>query len=148
MGGFGMKGMGGMKAMFMMIPWKVMMHADELGLSEDQMDALRSRHAEARKQMIRIKSQIKMDMIDVQNAVMREEIDMQTAEAKVREIGKLKGDMFLAMIQGMNDMRHILTPDQRKMVKEMVMSWFKKGGMPGMEMEEGQESESGEMSEE
>jgi hypothetical protein len=119
-----------------------------LGLSEDQVEALRNRHSEAKKQMIQIGSQIKMNMVDVQNAVMREEIDMSTAEAKVREIGKLKGDMFLTIIQAMQDMRNTLSAGQRKKVKEMIMSWFKKGGMPGMEMEEGQEEESGEAPEE
>ena len=133
------KGMGGIKAMFKMMPWKVMMHACELGLGEEQVEALRKRHAEAQKQMIQIHSQIKMDMIDVKDAVMREEMDMATAEAKIREIGKLKGDKFMAMIQAMHDMRQILTPEQRGKVKEMVMSWFKKGGMPGME--EGHEAE-------
>ncbi len=133
---------GGMMKMFKMIGWKVIMHADELGLSEDQIEALRNRHAEAKKQMIQLGSQIKMDMVDVHNAVMREEIDMKAAEAKIREIGKLKGDMFMAMIQAMNDMRQILTPEQRKKIKAMIINWFKKGGMPGMGMEEGQEGES------
>ena len=142
------KGLGGIKAIFKMMPWKIMMHACELGISEDQIEAFRKRHAEAQKQMIQIGSQIKMDMIDVKNAVMRENIDMATAEAKIREIGKLKGDKFMAMIQAMHDMRQILTPEQRNKVKEMVMSWFKKGGMPGMDMEEGQEAESEETSEE
>jgi Spy/CpxP family protein refolding chaperone len=148
--GHGMgKGMGGgMKQMFKMMPWKIIMHADELGLSEEQVGALRDRHAEAQKEMIRIGSQIKMNMIDVKNAVMREEIDMPTADAKVREIGKLKGDLMMGIIQAMQDMRQILTPDQRKKVKQMVMSWFKKGAMHGMGMEEGGESESEEAPEE
>jgi Spy/CpxP family protein refolding chaperone len=138
---------GGMEAIFKMLPWKILMHADELGLNEDQIEAFRNRHAEAEKQLIRICGEIRIDIIDVKNAVMREEIDMQTAESKVREIGKLKGDKLMAMIQAMHDMRAILTPDQCKKVKKMFMSWFKKGGMPGAGMEEGEE-ESGEASEE
>ena len=134
--------------MFMMMPCKVITHADELGLTEDQVNTFRKRFAEARKQMIQLGSQIKMDMIDVQDAVMREEIDMPTAETKIREIGKLKGDMCLAMVRAMQEMRQILNPGQRKKVKEMIMSWFKKGGMPGMGMEEGQEAEPGDMGEE
>ncbi len=134
--------------MFMIMPCKVITHADELGLTEDQVDTLRKRFAEARKQMIQLGSQIKMDMIDVQDAVMREEIDMPTAETKIREIGKLKGDMCLAMVRAMQEIRQILNPGQRKKVKEMIMSWFKKGGMPGMGMEEGQEAEPGDMGEE
>ena len=139
------RGMGGgmMMAMFKKMPWKIIMHADELGLRADQVDALRNRHAEAKKQMIQIGSQIKIDMIDVKNAVMREEMDLKAAEPKIREIGKLKGDMFMAMLQAMQDMRNILTPEQRAKVKEMIMCWMKKGGMG-----EGEEGESGEMSEE
>lgn len=131
---------GMMKAMFKIMAWKVIMHADELGLREDQIEALRNRHAEGKKQMIQIGCQMKMDMIDVKNAVMREAIDMKTTEEKVREIGKLKGDMLMAMIQTMNDMRQILTPEQHKKIKAMMMSWFKKDGMSGME--EGEEDES------
>jgi Spy/CpxP family protein refolding chaperone len=138
---------GGMKALFMIMPWKIIMHCDELGLSEEQIDEFRNKHTEARKKMIHIGSQIKINMVDVMDGVMREEIDMPAVEAKIREIGKLKGDMFIAMIQAMHDMRQALTPAQRKKIKEMVMSWFKKGGMPFMGMEESQE-ESGEMPEE
>ena len=139
---------GGMNAMFCKMPWKVIMHAEEIGLSEEQVEALRNRHAEARKQMIQIRSQIEMDMIDVKNAVMREEIDMPTAEAKIHEIGKLKADKWLAMVQAMHEMRQILRPEQQQKVKEMVMGWFKKGGMAGMGAEEGEEGEPSESGEE
>ena len=136
-----------LKAMFKIMPWKIIMHSEELGLSDDQVEAFRKKHSEARKQMIHIFGQIKANMIDVEDAVMREDIDMPTAEAKIREIGKLKGDKMMAMIQAMQDMREILTPEQRRKIKEMVMSWFKKGGMRGIGMEEGGEGE-GEESEE
>ncbi len=140
--------MGGLlKAMFMKMPWKVIMHADELGLSEEQVCKLRKRHAEATKQMIQIGSQIKMNMIDVQDALWREEIDMPTAEEKIREIGKLKAEKVLAMVQAMNDMRHAFTPQQRKKIKQMVMCWLKKGKGAGMGME-GEGPEPGEESEE
>lgn len=134
------KGLGGIKMLFKMMPWKVIMHACELGMSEEQVEALRKRHAEAQKQMIQIGCQIKMNMIDVKNAVMREEMDMATAESKIREISKLKGDKMVAMVQAMHEMRQILTPEQCDKVREMVMSWFK-GHMPGMGMEEGPEGE-------
>jgi Spy/CpxP family protein refolding chaperone len=135
------KGLGGIKAMFMKMPWMVIMHAEELGLSEEQVEKLRKRHSEALKQIIGIKSQMKMDMIDVKDAVMREEIDMPTAEAKIREIGKLKADMFLAIIHAIHDMRQIATPEQRAKIKAMMMGWMQKGGMAGFGGEEEQEGE-------
>jgi len=117
-----------MEAMFKMLPWKIIMHADELGLSEEQVDAFRNQHADLEKRMIQLGSEIKIGMIDVKNCViLREEIDLHSVESKVREIGKLKGDMLMAKIKAMQEMRKILTPDQRKKVKEMVKCWFKKG---------------------
>lgn len=149
MGGHGMmKGKFGMKMMFKKIAWKMIMHSDKIGLSEEQLESLRNRHSEALKQMIQIKSQIKMNMIDVKNAVMREKIDMPTAESKIREIGKLKSDKYIAMIQAMQDMRNILTPEQHLKVKEMIMGWFKKGGMSDSEDEEEEYEEEEESSEE
>jgi len=138
------KGLGMLKAMFMKMPWKVMMHAQELGLSEEQVEALRKRHSDALKQIIQIKSQMRMAEIDVKDAVMREEIDMATAEAKIQEIGKLKADKVLAIVHAMHDMRQIVTPEQREKIKEMVMGWMRKGGMAGFGGDEEQESEGGE----
>ncbi len=131
----------GMKAMFMMMPWKVMMHAEELGISEEQVQKLRTRHIEAKKQMIRLGSQVKIAMIDVKDAVMREDMDLGAATAAIQEVAKLKAEKFTAMVQAIHDMREILTPEQRKKVKEMVMHWFKKSHGMGMEGEEEGEPE-------
>jgi len=135
------KGLGGIKAIFKMMPWKVMMHAEELGINEEQVEKLRERHSEAMKQMIQLKCQIKMAMIDLKDAVMREEIDMATAEAKAHEIGKLKGEKITAMIKAMHEMRQIFSDEQRMRIKEMVMGWFKKGGGAAFGGEEEQEGE-------
>lgn len=132
---------GDIRAMFHAMPWKVMMHADEIGLSEEQCEELRKRHAEAKKQIIQIRSQIEMDFIDLKNAVMREEMDMPTAEAKIREIGSLKAEKWLTMIKAMHDMHQILRPEQREKVREMVLGWFKEGAMAGMGGEEEEEEE-------
>jgi len=140
-----MSGMKMMKKLFKVIPWKIAMYAGELGISEDQVVAIYKRHLEAKKQMIQIGSQIKIGMLDLEGSMMKEEIDMQAAESKIREIACLKGDKFLAMVQGINDMRNTLSHEQKRNVKGMILSWFKKDGMhgmPGMEMEEeGEESE-------
>ncbi|HUV05173.1 MAG TPA: periplasmic heavy metal sensor [Armatimonadota bacterium] len=147
MGGHGMKGMRGP---FMMMPWKILMHSEELGLSEDQMARIRDTHTNMRKQKVKLHSEIKLLKIDLQNLLMQDQVNMQEIEQKVREMSKLKADMHLAWIQAMQDMRNALTPDQRKQIKSMIMSFWKKGGiagageMPGepMETEEEEVSES------
>lgn len=129
----------GMRAIFMMMPCKIMMHAQELGISEEQVEKLRKRHTEARKEMIKLGSQKLIALIDLKDAVMREEMDLETARAKAQEAGRLKGEKLIVMIQAIHDMREILTPEQRKKVKEMVIHWFKK--THGMEMEEAEEGD-------
>lgn len=135
------KGLAGIVMMFKMMPWKVMMNADELGISEEQVEALRSKHVAAMKKMVELKCQMKLAKIDLKNAVMREEMDMATAEAKAHEIGKLKGEKIATMVKAMHEMRQTLRPEQRQKVKEMVMGWFKKGGMAGYEGAEEEEGE-------
>lgn len=142
MGGHGMKGM---KGMFMMMPWKMMMHKEELGISDDQIAKMRDIHVNMLKKKVQLKSQIKLDKIDLKSMIMQEQVNMQEVEQKVRDMMKLKGDVKLTWIQAMQDMKNTLTPDQRKNIKMMIMSMCKEGGMPGgdpMEEEEEEESES------
>ena len=142
MGHHGMKGMMGMK--WMMMPWKLMMIADELGLSDDQKNNIREIITNTRKTKVQLRSQIEMDKIDLQNMVMQEQVNMQAVEQKVRDKANRKADMKIAMIQATQDIKNTLTPEQRDMMKQMAKSWMK-GGMPGeesMEVEEGEESES------
>lgn len=144
--GPGMMESGGIKRMFMILPWKIMMHAEELGMSKDQMEAFHRRFTDLKKEMIQIGCQKKIAFIDLKSAIMKEEMDVEGAEAKACEIGQLKGDFLAAMVRGMSDMRNILTEDQRKMVKKMIMDWMKRShglgaGMEGGEEEESEESE-------
>lgn len=129
------------KKMFKIMAWKILKHASELGLTDQQLEALRKRHMEAKKQMIQIGCQIKLDMIDLAGAVMREEIDLRTAEEKIREIGKLKGDRLMAMVQALQDMKDVFTPEQRRKIKEMMMHWSGKGEEEEEGEEEGEEEE-------
>jgi len=143
MTGLGLRGMGlGLRAMFRLLPLRIIMHAEELGLSDEQVNRFRDRYSDAWKEMIQLNSHIKVNMIDLKNAVMREDMDMKTAEDKAREIGRLKGEKSVAMIHAMHDMREILTQEQFNRVRDMVTNWFKSTfEMPGMEMEEEEEEE-------
>jgi len=139
MGGHGMKGM------FMMMPWKIMMHKAELGISDDQIAKMRDIHVNMLKKKVQLKCQMKLDKIDLKSMIMQEQVNMQEVEQKIRDMMKLKGDMKLTWIQAMQDMKNALTPDQRMKIKSTIMSMCKEGEMPGgdpMEEEEEEEPES------
>jgi Spy/CpxP family protein refolding chaperone len=146
----GMMG-GGMKGMFMK-PWKMMMVAKELGLSDDQMGRIRDIFTNTLKQKVKIECDIKLRKIDLRTLLMQDEVNMQEVEQKIREIANLKADKKIVWIRAMQDMRNVLTPDQREGLKTMMMSWWKKGGMAGMgdepTEEEDEESEAEEETEE
>lgn len=140
MGGHGMGGMMGGKGM--MKPYKLMMIGEKLGLSEDQKNRMREIMTSSKKKKIGLKCQIETIKVDLMNMIWQEQMDMAQIEQKVREIANLKADKKIAWIQAMNDMKNVLTPEQRQKMKEM-MGWWKKGGTGDepMEMEEGEESE-------
>ncbi|MHB0912620.1 MAG: Spy/CpxP family protein refolding chaperone [Armatimonadota bacterium] len=143
MGGHGMAHKG-MKGMFMM-PWKMMMLREELGLSDDQVDRIRDIYTNMRKHKVQLRSRIEMNKIDLQTMMMREEMNMQEIEQKIREIANLKAEKYIGWVRAMQEMRNVLTPDQRDSVKSMIRSFWKEGGMSGEGMEE---EETGEASEE
>lgn len=151
MGGhhMGGHGMGGMMGKGMMKPLKLMMIGEKLGLSEDQKNRMREIMTSSKKKKIGLKCQIETIKVDLMSMIWQEQMNMQEIEQKVREIANLKADKKIAWIQAMNDMKNVLTPEQRQKMKEMMMGWIRKGGMGGepMEMEEDEESEEEEESE-
>lgn len=150
--GMGMRGMMGGKGMMGMVmkPWKMMMIADELGLSDDQKQKLRDMWIGMRKQKVQTHCEIKLRKIDLMDMLLREQVNMADVEKQIRDMMNLKADMKIAMIRTMQDMKNTLTPDQRNKMKSMMMSWRKKGGWSGMgeeSMEEEEGEEEGEESE-
>ena len=147
-------GMKCMKGGFMM-PCKLKMHAEELGIGEDKISKIHDIFTNMRKQKVKIKSEISLLEIDLHNLIMQEQVNMPDVEQKIREIAKLKADKKIAWIQAMQDMRNVLTPEQQKNIKKMIMSFWKmkmggmgsKGGMY-IEEEEEVEEEEGEEEEE
>ena len=138
MGGM-MGGKGGMMGMFMK-PWKMMMIGEKIGLNDDQKKRIRDILMNAKRQKVKIKCEIKLRKIDVMDLVMREDVNMAEVEPKIREIANLKADKWITKIKAMQDAKGVLTPDQRKKLKEMFKKWMK-GGEEGSEEDEDEEEE-------
>jgi Spy/CpxP family protein refolding chaperone len=138
----------GHKGMFMM-PWKMLVLKEELGLSDDQINRIRDLYVNMRKQKVQLKCQIKLNKIDLQSMLMREDVNMPEVEQKIRDTANLKAEKHIAWVRAMQDMRNILTQEQRGKIKSMLMSFWKEEGETGEEtMGEDEETESGEEVEE
>jgi periplasmic protein CpxP/Spy len=144
MGGMGhqgmgmMHGMGGMHGGAMMMDddhpmWK---HLMGLGLDDKQKDALKALRSKTMKDMAKRMADMQIAGIELKDLLDKDPVDMKSVEASVKKNASLKTDMFLAHIKAHEEMKTILTPDQRKRLKEMMEAGRGAGcGMMGGEAE-------------
>jgi Spy/CpxP family protein refolding chaperone len=136
MGGMGhedmgmMQGMGGMQGCGMMMDddhpmWK------RLGLDDKQKDALKALRSKTMKDMVKRRADKQIAAIELNDLLGKDPVDMKAVEASVKKNASLKADMFLAHLKAREEMKSILTPDQRKRMKEMMESGRGCGMMGG-----------------
>ncbi len=117
-----MHGMGGMPGGGMMMDgghplWK---HLMSLGLDDKQLDALKALRSKTMKDMIKKRADKQIAGIELKDLLDKDPVDMKAVEASVKKNESLKTEMFLAHIRAREEMKALLTPDQRKRLKEMM----------------------------
>jgi Spy/CpxP family protein refolding chaperone len=117
-----MYSMGGMHGGGMMMDddhpmWK---HLMSLGLDDKQIDALKALRSNTIKDMIKRRADKQIAGIELKDLLGKEPVDMKSVEASVRKNESLKAEMFLALIKAHEEMKSILTPDQRMRLKEII----------------------------
>jgi len=144
MGGMGhqdmgmMHGMGGMQGGGMMMGddhpmWK---HLMGLGLDDKQKDAIKGIRSKTMKEMIKAMADKQIAGIELKDLLDKDPVDMKAVEALVKKNESLKTEMFLAHIKAREEIKSILTPDQKKRLKEMMEAGRGAGcGMMGGEAE-------------
>jgi len=128
MGGMGHHEMGMMHGMSDMHGGGMMMHDDHpmwkhlmaLGLDDKQKDALKALRSKTMKDMVKKWADKQIADIELKDLLNKDPIDMKSVEASVKKKESLKTEMFLAHIKAHEEMKSILTPDQRKRLKEMM----------------------------
>ena len=127
MGGMGhqgmgmMHGMGGMREGTMMDDdhpmWK---HLMGLGLDDKQKDALKALRSKTMKDMVKKRADKQIAGIELKDLLDKDPMDMKAVEASMKKNESLKTEMSLAHIRAREEMKSLLTPDQRKKLKEMM----------------------------
>jgi Spy/CpxP family protein refolding chaperone len=115
-------GMGGMQGYYMMMSddhpmWKRLM---DLGLDDKQKDALKALRSKTMKDMAKRMADRQIAGIELKDLLDKDPVDMKAVETSVKKNEALKTEMFLAHIKAHEEMKSILTPDQRKRLKEMM----------------------------
>ncbi len=119
-----MHGMGGMQGGGMMMDdghpmWK---HLKCLGLDDKQMAALKALRSKTMKEMIKKRAEVQTAGIELKDLLDKDPVNMKAVETAVKKNESLKTEMVLAHIKAREEMKALLTPEQRKRLKEMMES--------------------------
>lgn len=124
-------------------------HRQELALSPAQVEGLRKLGTDARRDAIKRQAERRLAELDLRTLLTpdaadpNKPLDLAMAEAKVREIERLRGDERVARLRSLEQSRQVLTPEQREKLRTLLSQrWQHRGpqpgpGMRGMAPEEG-----------
>ena len=91
----------------------------QLGLTTQQVDSLRTLGLDARRAQIRRRADRQIAQLDLMSLRFSDPVDMGKVEAKVREIEKLRGDGRIAAFRTADAAKAQLTPEQKEKLKSL-----------------------------
>jgi len=90
-----------------------------LGLDEKQKGAVEAIHLRMKKEMIRKKADMELSQVELREILGKDAVDVTAAEAKVRQLESLRAEMKIMHIKAREEVKALLTPDQKKEFKKM-----------------------------
>ncbi|HXV79557.1 MAG TPA: periplasmic heavy metal sensor [Candidatus Binatia bacterium] len=93
---------------------------EKLELSAAQVKNLEQLRNDFEKESIRKDADLRVAEMDLSNLLGAAKIDMAKAEAKIREIERLRGDLRIARVRTIQKGKELLTADQRKKLQELL----------------------------
>lgn len=114
------KGMGGGCGMGMWDGAHAMYVIKALDLDDNQSAEVKSILHRLQKQMIKKRADIEVAEVELKEILEKDPVDVKTAETKVKQIASLKTEAAMMHIQGIEDVKTKLTPEQKKKLSEMM----------------------------
>ncbi|HNQ51089.1 MAG TPA: periplasmic heavy metal sensor [Candidatus Omnitrophota bacterium] len=90
----------------------------ELGLSAEQQQAMASQHSQERKQSYELRQKTKAVRLQITEELNKEKTDTAKVNALVAELKALTGQRIDQQIQGIMELKKILTPEQFNALNE------------------------------
>ena len=91
-----------------------------LGLDEKQMGEVKAIHSKTMKEAIKKKADMQVASIELKEILSQDPVDLKAAEAKIRQIEAVRGDMKIMHIKAHEEVKSKLTPEQRKKFESMM----------------------------
>ena len=104
-----------------------------LGLDEKQMGEVKAIHFRTMKEVVKKKADEQVARIELKEILSQDPVDLKAAEAKIRQIEAVRGDIKIMHIKALEEVKSKLTPEQRKKFESMMpmMMPMMQGGMKG-----------------
>lgn len=116
--GPGMKGDMGMMGDMMAMCLK---HAEMIGLTDDQMNKMKTVHFEMQKKQAQYKADLKIAKIELMEIMEVKDFDLEKATAGVKKIEGIKTAHHVDMFKAMKEIRTNLTDAQFEKMKKMML---------------------------
>jgi len=91
-----------------------------LGLDDEQKESIRSIHMNIKKEHIRGRAAVDVAQIELKEILMKDPVDLKAAEAKLSQIETLKTELHFSHIKTHEEVKAVLTPEQRKKFNAMM----------------------------
>jgi Spy/CpxP family protein refolding chaperone len=133
-------GMGTMGMMCMNNLNTYLMHADELKLTEKQVQQLRDRRTQLMRSIVQTRAQMQTAMIDLCNVMDQPNVNMSQVRKEIQDYQNTLTNFLTQTAQAQVDARNILTQEQRQMARRYeTTSWCAMMGMNenAMQQQEG-----------
>jgi Spy/CpxP family protein refolding chaperone len=93
---------------------------DKLDLSAAQVKNLEQLRNDIQKESIRKDADLRVAEMDLHGLLGADKVDIAKAEAKIRAIERLRGDLRIARVRTNHKAKELLTADQRKKLQELL----------------------------
>ena len=93
---------------------------DKLDLSATQVKKLEQLRDDFQKESIRKDADLRVAEMDLSGLLNATKVDVPKAEAKIRQIERLRGDLRIARVRTIEKGKDLLTADQQKKLRELL----------------------------
>ena len=97
----------------------IVKNAEELGLSEQQKEAVKEKKYALKKALVQSKAEIDLVCIDISKELWKDKIDVSAVNALVDKKYQLKADKTKAVIGAYGDLKNSLTVEQKETMKAL-----------------------------
>jgi len=96
--------------------WKLLVG---LGLDDKQKEAVKAIRSKMEKENVKKKADLQLARIDLRDLLGRDEVDIKSVETTLKKMASLQSDIRLDHIKAIQDIKALLTPEQRSKLKEL-----------------------------